>query len=96
MRSAAPNSLSANIQICVKNLLDKVKDFIDVKVRIKDPLDDNDHLIVSSRGNMTPKTVNKQISNCKSSARLDKAFIQNSSRSNINLVSARNATTRRQ
>ena len=67
---------------------------MELKVRLKDPLDENGaHLIPSSRihtqrnggGIITGRTLKK----CKSSARLDQAFVENTSRSNLNFNSSR-------
>ena len=47
VRANHPQNQTMNTQI--KALIDQVKDFLKVKVRLKDPLDDNAHLIPSSR-----------------------------------------------
>ena len=60
--------------------MERVKDYIEVKVRLRDPLDDNAaHLIPSSRiitarnNNAVPSS---SLNRCQPSARLDRAFVQ--------------------
>ncbi|CDW84953.1 UNKNOWN [Stylonychia lemnae] len=85
-------------QYQVQLILEKLNEFIDVKVRLKDPLNENGaHLAPSSRVQTERTWHNKQINgqstkqllNCQSSGRLDQGFMQNSSRSNLNMISAR-------
>lgn len=47
----------------IRGLSDKVKEFIDIKVRLRDPLDDNAHLIPSSRI-ISRRTINKVLTHC--------------------------------
>lgn len=64
-------------------MLDKIRDFLEIKVRLKDPLDDNAaHLIPSSRI-ITGRTYNHMnvlqsastLLKCQSSSGLDRAFV---------------------